>query len=509
MKPIIKDIREITDSKEMYESKPHAFLGIFIYILLAIIILASVWTYFGEIDIVSKGMGVVRPNAHLSNIRNKTSGEVVYCNLEEGQVVQKGDVLFRINHEDLDISKVKLEEDLLELTEQGNRLAKLKKSIEEGKNLFSLETEEEDYQRYVKYEQDYIELKHTNNIADKNDAITMQQTEINKSIYEEQITKYEKDLKEWQEYKASVNAETNLFSNASSAKALEFKSYLYEVDTIKADIEAKRAVYELNASLGEEDLVASQELLNSKVALELAEDSLVTLKTKSLETIETQIEAVQNEIQKLKQEASKLIIDYELDSQKDAQRELSLKTYKTNYLINLYDQIEANEQAYKAKAKELEATKLSIKNCEVVAPIDGTVHIVNKVGEGDLITAGDSIATIIPAEDNLYTIEIFVPNSEIAGLEVGDTIKYKFDALPYKEYGELEGKITNISTDAQISETYGTSGYMVEGSIINETVYSYKGEAAEIKVGMTCEAHVITEQKKILYYLLEKINLKE
>lgn len=57
MTPVIKDIREVTDSKEMYESKPHPFLTIFIYIILVSIILVGIWMYFGEIDIVSKGRG--------------------------------------------------------------------------------------------------------------------------------------------------------------------------------------------------------------------------------------------------------------------------------------------------------------------------------------------------------------------------------------------------------------------------------------------------------------------
>lgn len=509
MKPIIKDIRDITDSKEMYESKPHPFLGFFIYTLLVLIIIAGIWTYLGEIDIVSKGMGVVRPNAHLSSIRNKTAGEVAYCNLREGQAVKKDDVLLSIKHEDLDISLLKIKEDLEELQRQGNRLKKLKQSVEQGKNLFSEETEKEDYERYIKYEQDYKELQNTNMIEAKNDDTTVKQTELNKSIYNDKILSLERDLKELEEYKNSINAEENLFSNASCAKALEFKSYLYEVKSLEADIAAKRETYKLNESLSAEGLGARQDLTNAKVALELAEDQLITLKNKSLNNVESQIEELSREIESLKQESSKLIIDHELMSQKGEQRNLSLKTYKTNYLINLYDKIDENDLAYKAKQKELESVELSIKNCEVTSPIDGTVHIINKVTTGDLLGAGDNVATVIPTEGNLYTIEIFIPNSEIAGLKVGDPIKYKFDALPYKEYGELEGEITNISTDAQVSETYGTSGYIVEGSIVNQTVYSYKGEAAEVKVGMTCEAHVITEQKKILYYLLEKINLKE
>ena len=85
MQPIIKNIQEITDSKEMYESKPHRFLSYFIYILLISIILAGVWMYFGEIDVVSKGTGVVRPNENISSVRNKVQGEITASYLEEGR----------------------------------------------------------------------------------------------------------------------------------------------------------------------------------------------------------------------------------------------------------------------------------------------------------------------------------------------------------------------------------------------------------------------------------------
>lgn len=136
MKPIIKDIREITDSKEMYESKPHPFLAIFIYTVLALIIIAGIWAYYGEIDIVSKGTGVVRPNENLSSIRNKVSGEVEYTDLVEGKRVKKGDILFKINHDDLDLNLLKTQGELDELKTQKARLTKLKQSVEQGENLF-------------------------------------------------------------------------------------------------------------------------------------------------------------------------------------------------------------------------------------------------------------------------------------------------------------------------------------------------------------------------------------
>ncbi len=102
MKPIIQDIREISDSREMYESKPHKFLSFFIYLLLIAIVVAGIWMCYGEIDIVSKGTGIVRPNEMISTISNKVDGVVSTNNLEEGKAVSKGDVLFTITYDDLE-----------------------------------------------------------------------------------------------------------------------------------------------------------------------------------------------------------------------------------------------------------------------------------------------------------------------------------------------------------------------------------------------------------------------
>ncbi len=38
---------------------------------------------------------------------------------------------------------------------------------------------------------------------------------------------------------------------------------------------------------------------------------------------------------------------------------------------------------------------------------------------------------------------------------------------------------------------------------------SYKGDIREVKVGMACEAQVVTKSRSILRWLLEKINLRD
>ena len=98
MKGIIKDISEITDSRELLESKPHAFTAIFTYIILLILLSALAWTYFGEKEIAVKAMGVVRPTERISTITTKAGGRIEQINFERGDKIEKGSVLFTIEH---------------------------------------------------------------------------------------------------------------------------------------------------------------------------------------------------------------------------------------------------------------------------------------------------------------------------------------------------------------------------------------------------------------------------
>jgi len=104
---------------------------------------------------------------------------------------------------------------------------------------------------------------------------------------------------------------------------------------------------------------------------------------------------------------------------------------------------------------------------------------------------------------------IYVANSDIAHIKVGDKIRLQFEALPHREYGELMGKITKIGVEPIINEARGMSVFLVEAEIEDETLVGHKGIEKEIRIGMTLEAHIITKTQKILFYLLEKIDLRE
>lgn len=509
MKAIIKNINELSDSKELYETKPNPFFAIFIGLLVGIVIAAMIWMYYGEIDIVSKGRGMIRPNEQPSIIRNKAGGVVNSSYLQEGKQVKQGDVLVTIDCGEQEIRKLQLQEVINEEEVTLENLKALKSSIVSGVSHFNSQHDEAYIQKYTQYKQDFEALKTSQMIDSQNEEIELKQVNLNKESYREKINKAQKEIDELDMLKQSVNEEQSVFTDKNNIYAIEFEKYLYEREALESKLEEAKTLYELNKALDEQDLVAKEELRVSKQKVEEQKNELAQQKLILLKEIEEKIKANQTIIESATTESNKLFMDEELLENKVAQRQLALEQFKTGELVKLDNQIQELEVKYQSDKRDLEGLQLAIEECTIRASIDGTLNVVEEINKGDLLIQGTELGKIIPIGDDIYKVEIFIPNSDIAGLKVGQEIEYQFDALPYREYGKLKGHITNISTDVSQMEPGQISGYWVMGSLEAIDLYGYKDKPTHLKIGMSCNAYIITEQKKMLYYVLEKINLKE
>ena len=97
MKPIIVDMKDMSDSTEVYNSRPNPFFVYFIYLLLGMLIVALCWMYFSKIDISVKSNGIFRSDGDIVDISNGVTGKVEKCNFSEGQYVNKGDILLTLS----------------------------------------------------------------------------------------------------------------------------------------------------------------------------------------------------------------------------------------------------------------------------------------------------------------------------------------------------------------------------------------------------------------------------
>lgn len=221
MREIIKNIDELTDSREIFESKPHPFVPIFISIIVLLLLSGLIWSFFGEIDNVAKATGVVRPNEKVSTIQAPVFGRVETVNFVEGQVVNKGDVLFTLRLDEVRRELDNREQDLEEAQKELAYLETYRVSIESNQNLFNKELGREKFYfdlveqyllNYDALEKDIIsskreisqigeELNHSKQLietnlreAERSTKIVQKETEAEKDRLKKQISSIELEL---------------------------------------------------------------------------------------------------------------------------------------------------------------------------------------------------------------------------------------------------------------------------------------------------------------------------
>lgn len=156
---------------------------------------------------------------------------------------------------------------------------------------------------------------------------------------------------------------------------------------------------------------------------------------------------------------------------------------------------------------QIKQTEEKIAQGTIVAEQSGIVSVLSTLVKGDSIAAGTQIATIIPPSESEFKVQLYVSNSDIAGISVGDDVKFNLSALPSNQYGMINGKVTSISTDTLVQDGQHSGYYLVECSIANTTLTDKDGNSGSVVIGMQVEAKIVTENKTIIRYLLEKINL--
>ncbi|MGB3366176.1 MAG: HlyD family efflux transporter periplasmic adaptor subunit [Acidaminobacteraceae bacterium] len=483
MTEISIDLSDITNSREVMESKPYPMVVYFVYILLSFITISSIWMYFSEIDVVVKGNGMVRPVSGISLVNNNFTGSISETNLYEGQNVKKGDLLFSIMHSDLKATQSLLRTELSQKEKVAANLGKYKESILTKTNLFDPEHSDQ-----IDYYYKYIEFS---------DAIAVSKETISVNVAD--LKHFEITLAGMTSLLDSIEANENLFRDSNNLYALKLAEFNMKIQELNQNYTDATVNYKNSEELFNNGAISKKDFQNSFTARLQSKLTYEQYKTAYMSNLKSDIQDRKLQIRKLKSEINKLSSN--LDSSKE-----SYLTIETKKIVELNSQIVLNEQEIRSLEESLTKKELEIDKCLIVAEIDGIVNMKKQIAVGDYISAGDYIASIIPVENKEYKVQVSMPEKEISRIKVGDPIKYKFHALPYREYGVLNGVVTSISSDSTFSEQSGANYFVLEANVENKPLYSYKGERAELKVGMTCEVDVIIKSKKVIFFLLEKLD---
>ncbi len=151
---------------------------------------------------------------------------------------------------------------------------------------------------------------------------------------------------------------------------------------------------------------------------------------------------------------------------------------------------------------ELEVGRLQ-DGLEIRSPVDGVITTVGARNVGEVTQVGMVMATIAP-EEAPWIVESLVSNRDAGPLRenLGARVKLKFDAFPFRDYGTLNGKLVEVSPDAE--STILGDAYRVR--ITMDALELSRGRReGEVRLGMTVVAEIVKEEERILMLLFRKV----
>ena len=295
------------------------------------------------------------------------------------------------------------------------------------------------------------------------------------------------DRKQNPEVASRIDSEQRAFDIGRTAREGQKEQLREQIAQSKDSIEGY--VIREHAKAQEIDLI-EREL---KGARELYAKNLMPIsKLTALEREATRLEGERGELMSAISETKGKIAEIELkilqvdhDMRNDVGRELREVDAKIGELVER--KIAAEDQ---------------LKRVEIRAPQGGRVHELSVHTIGGVIAAGDPIMLIVPDDDKL-SVEVKVKPTDVDQLHPGQTAKLRFSAFNVRTTPEINGTLSRVSADVQTDQHSGRSYYVAHIDIAEDEL----GKLGTLKVvpGMPVEAFLMTEQRKVMSYLLKPL----
>lgn len=408
-------------------------------------------------------------------------------------------------------------------------------SVESGQDMFDDDRESVFYRTlYITYQEEYAVLK---SAADQ--AAT---------AYESLVNNPDATPENVQDALEAVNAAQAACDAFKSSTLASIKNTILQIEASTAEKEISLGIPSLDHNIES----AKAQMESAAAAITAYQNNMLAEYSKTLDTLKNQVEelrlagesfqdkdalltALESSYQNAKEQQFHQTITQINSSIQAAQTELI--SARSNYHLyqitqNLYQNnrdengqplslsmtaieqistILSDQEAFKVQLDELETqiqqARKQIEQGTIVAEQDGVISELALLAEGDSISAGTALATIIPMDESEFKVQLYVNNADIANVQKGDMIQYNVAALPSNQYGVIAGKVTMVSTDVLLQDGEYSGYFLVEGSIANTALSDASGNSGAINIGMQVEAKIVTQTKSIFRYLLEKINL--
>ena len=124
-----------------------------------------------------------------------------------------------------------------------------------------------------------------------------------------------------------------------------------------------------------------------------------------------------------------------------------LASYRQQWKATVSQQLLDATNNLTQAAQSLAKARLNNQLVQLVAPRDAIVLSIAQISVGSVLQSGQTLMQLVPLDAPLE-VQANVSGDDSGYMRVGDTVKIKFDTLPFTQYGTAEGVVLSISPDS-------------------------------------------------------------
>jgi|GEM_PF-298545 len=272
---------------------------------------------------------------------------------------------------------------------------------------------------------------------------------------------------------------------------------LSEILTKQTEIKFKQT--EVKKDLMERGIVSLSEYLTSQDTLLNAQKSEFTSKTSTtkleLDYLSAKDALLNAEKAQFNAKTSILKLESAITTQNaDKQAFIASWTSKLNGEITA-----KNEELTQLKQEKIKLSRL-VDNIIVRSPAEGIVLDLPEVSRGGVVSEGEAIVTLVQSNQPLF-LEIDIDPKEIPDMKVGMKVSVKLDAMPFQEFGGLDGELIYVSNDTFNESLSGDKGVFYRGRVKTQGLEGSKMPSDFVlSQGLLATADLMVGQRPLISY---------
>ncbi len=133
---------------------------------------------------------------------------------------------------------------------------------------------------------------------------------------------------------------------------------------------------------------------------------------------------------------------------------------------------------------------------ELKAPVSGAVFNLQANLPGYVANTTEPIMDIVPTDS--LVARVFITNRDIGFVREGMVVDVRIDSFPYSEFGDVEGTLTHIGSDA-LPPDEANPYYRFPAEITLEDQFiTINGEPIQLQSGMSLSANIKTRPRRVI-----------